>query len=254
MWQIAPFVLHKGNTGQLIAPAAGKMPIKEVCMSLSNREHARLRAVNRMMSRGSGKRIAVLAAGIAAVPLLAGCFNGFDAQTSTQPPSGDGLSTQVGNIQIRSAVWVRNSANATSFTLSATFVNTGSTADSLTGIATDPKGTVAISGGTIPLGSYTESKAGTNSSKLVTLTGATVPDSGYIQTTFTFANAGAVTGSVMVVPQQGIYASIGPSGGGSATPKPTATTTASPKPTATSTPSASPTASASATASEKPTP
>jgi hypothetical protein len=157
----------------------------------------------------------------------------------------------VGNIQIRSAVWVRNSSNATSFTLSATFVNTGSTADSLTSIATDPKGTVAISGGSIPLGSYTESKAGTNTSKLVTLTGATVLDSGYIQTTFTFANAGAVTGSVMVVPQQGIYASIGPSGGGSATASPKPTATASPKATATS---ASPTASASATASEKPTP
>ena len=56
-------------------------------MSLSNREHARLRAVNRMMSRGSGKRIAVVVAGLAAVPLLAGCFNGFDAQTSNQPPS-----------------------------------------------------------------------------------------------------------------------------------------------------------------------
>ncbi|MEI2730264.1 MAG: hypothetical protein V9E85_14280 [Candidatus Nanopelagicales bacterium] len=225
-------------------------------MSLSNREHARLRAVNRMMSRGSGKRIAVVVAGLAAVPLLAGCFNGFDAQTSNQPPSGDGLSTQVGNIQIRSAVWVRNPSNATSFVLSATFVNTGSTPDALTGITTDPKGTVAITGGSIPLASYTESRSGSKSGQNVNLTGAVVPNSGYVQTTFTFANAGAVTGSVMVVPQEGIYASVGPNGGSSASAKPTGSATASPKVTGTPSASASgsPKASASVTASEKPTP
>lgn len=213
-------------------------------MSLTNGGHARLRAVNRIIRRAPGKRIAVVAAGIAAVPLLAGCFNGFGAQTSNQPPSGDGLSTQVGNIQIRSAVWVRNTSSPTSFVLSALFVNTGSDPDALTSITTDTKGTATITGGTINLAKYSESRAGSKSGQLVNLTGAVVQQSGYIQTTFTFANAGSVTGSVMVVPNEGIYAGVIPGASVSPFPKATATSSASPKATATESKSASASATA----------
>lgn len=168
--------------------------------------------MNGITRHASGKRIAVLAAGIAAVPLLAGCFNGFAAQTSVQPPSGDGLSTQVGDVQIRSAVWVRSPSNPTDFTLSATFVNTGQTPDALTAVSTDTKGAVEITGGTIPLTKIAETRTGYRSTYYINLSGALVPPSNYISTTFTFAKAGAVTGSVLVVPSEGIYEGITPNG------------------------------------------
>lgn len=207
-------------------------------MSLPNRGHARLPAVNRISRRGSGKRIAVLAAGIAAVPLLAGCFNGFAAQTSNQPPSGDGLSTEVGAIQIRSAVWVRSPQNPAAFTLSATFVNTGQTPDALASVTTVPKASVEITGATIPLTKLSVTRTAYNSNLFVNLNGALVPQSNYIQTTFTFAKAGAVTGSVLVVPSEGIYAGISPNGtGGSAAPSQSPSASASATPTSTAKPS-----------------
>ena len=201
--------------------------------------------MNRISRRGSGKRIAVLAAGIAAVPLLAGCFNGFAAQTSVQPPSGDGLSTEVGAIQIRSAVWVRSPQNPAAFTLSATFVNTGQTPDALQSVTTVPKGNVEITGTTIPLTKLSVTRTAYNSNLFVNLNGALVPQSNYIQTTFTFARAGAVTGSVLVVPSEGNYAGITPNGTGGST-KP------STSPSASASASATPTGSASSSASAKP--
>lgn len=210
-------------------------------MSLTNRGHARLPAVNRISSRGPGKRVAVLAAGIAAVPLLAGCFNGFAAQTSNQPPSGDGLSTEVGDMQVRSAVWVRSPQNPAAFTLSATFVNTGQTPDVLTSVTTTTKGTVDITGGTIPLAKKSEQRTAYNSNVYVNLTGSIVPPSNYIVTTFNFAKAGSVTGSVLVVPSEGIYAGISPNGtGGSAAPTASASATPTSTASATATPSAKP--------------
>lgn len=219
-------------------------------MSLTDDGHARLRAVNRIIRHASAKRIAVVAAGVAAVPLLAGCFNGFDAQTSVQPPSGDGLNTQVGNVQIRSAVWVRNPATPTSFVLSATFVNTGGEPDALTSITTEPRGTATITGGTINMLKFSEARAGSRAGELVNLTGALVPPSGYIQTTFTFAKAGAVTGSVMTVPNEGIYAGVIPGVTVSPSPKKSESASVSTSPHSTGSESAS--ASATATESRKP--
>mgnify|MGYP006374186635 FL=1 len=177
--------------------------------------------MNGITRHASGKRTAVLAASIAAVPLLAGCFNGFAAQTSVQPPSGDGLSTQVGDIQVRSAVGVRSPLNPTDFTLSATFVNDGQTPDALTSVTTDTKGTVEITGGTIPLTKIAETRTGYNTTYYVNLSGALIAPSNYVSTTFTFARAGAVTGSVLVVPAEGIYQGITPNGVPAPPPKPT---------------------------------
>lgn len=182
--------------------------------------------MDRIKSRRTGTRIAALVAGLAAVPLLAGCFNGFNAQTSVQPPSGDGFNAEVGDVQVRSAVWVRSPDNPADFTLSATFVNTGSTPDALTSVTTETRGTVSITGNTIPLVKQADTRTGWNSTFFVNLSGALIPQSHYISTTFTFEKAGAVTGSVLVVPSEGIYAGITPQGMRS--PSPTPTRSASP--------------------------
>lgn len=187
----------------------------------------------------------MLVAGIAAVPMLAGCFNGFAAQTSVQPPSGDGLSTEVGDVQIRSAVWVRSPSNPLDFTLSATFVNTSPTPDTLTSVTTDTKGTIAITGNTIPLQKDSEARTGYRSTTFINLTGALVPPSNYIPTTFNFAKAGSVTGSVLVVPSEGIYEGITPDGVPAPPKKPT------PSPSVSVLPEESASASAEASAAER---
>lgn len=189
---------------------------------------------------------AAAAAAVTLPLLLTGCWNGFNAQTSIQQPSGDGLQTQIGNMQIRAAVWVRDAENPRTMTLSATFVNTGKTADELTAVTTSPKAfVVGLTGGTIELPPVSETRTAYQSEYFVNAYGLDVPPSGYVTTTFVFKNAGSVTGSVMTVPPEGIYAGIAPStppqprASGSATPTPTTSPTASTAPRRTPSPAAS---------------
>lgn len=164
-----------------------------------------------MKKRGSIRRIAALGVGVASLALVAGCSNGFDAMTSTQRPSGDGLSTQVGSIQIRSAVWVRSSTEPANMTLSVTFVNTGNNVDELTEVSTDPKSfAVGITGNKLTLKPFVEARAGFNSDLFINAYGLNVPPSGWTETTFRFRDAGTVKGSVLTVPSEGNFAGIEP--------------------------------------------
>ncbi len=161
--------------------------------------------------RGSVRRIAAVGIGAASLALIAGCSNGFDAMTSTQRPSGDGLSTQVGPIQIRSAVWVRSSTEPANMTLSVTFVNTGNNEDVLTGVTTNPKAfAVGITGGSLTLEPFIETRAGFNSDEYINAYGLNVPPSGWAETTFTFRDAGVVKGSILTVPSEGNFEGVEP--------------------------------------------
>lgn len=191
-------------------------------------------------------RVIAAAAAVAVLPVaLTGCWNGFGAQTAVQPPSGDGLNTQVGMIQIRNVVWVRSKDNPTVLTLSATFVNTGKTADALTAVTTNPaSGAVGLTNGSIELEPISETRTAFNSDEYVNAIGVTqVPPSGYLQTTFIFKEAGKVTGSVMTVPSEGIYEDINPSIGGKASPSRVPSPRATASKSGTASPTVSPTAS-----------
>ena len=158
------------------------------------------------------RRIIAAAAVAATLPvLLGGCFNGFDAQTSIQQPSGDGLNTAVGNMMIRNAVWVRSKDKDTTLTLSATLVNVGKTEDTLLAVTTVPKAfVVGLTGAKIKIDPISEVRTAYNSDKYVNAFGMNVPQSGWVETTFRFEKAGSITGSVLVVPPTGIYAGINP--------------------------------------------
>lgn len=167
--------------------------------------------MNGMKKRGSIRRVASLGVGIASLALIAGCSNGFDAMTSTQQPSGDGLSTQVGSIQIRSAIWIRSSTEPANMTLSVTFVNAGNDDDALTAVSTDPKAfAVGITGNELLLKPFVETRAGFNSELFINSYGLNVAPSGWTETTFKFRNAGTVKGSVLTVPAEGNFEGIGP--------------------------------------------
>lgn len=208
-------------------------------------------SVKPQKSRRTRLTAATVVAGVALVPMLSGCWNGFNAGTSMLPPSGDGLNTEVGNILIRSAVWVQSAQDGRTFTLSANFVNTGTDADQLTGVETSPNSfAIGITNAAITLPPISTTNTGYNATNYVNAFGTNnVPVSGYIQTTFIFKTAGRVTGSIMTVPPEGIYAGITPSPSGIPDgPAPTGSPTASPSPTGSASPSratASPTATAS---------
>ncbi len=167
--------------------------------------------MNGLKKRGSLRRLAALGVGVASVALVAGCSNGFDAMTSTQQPSGDGLYTQVGSIQIRNAIWVRSTTEPANMTLSVTFVNTGNNDDELTEVSTTPKAfAVGITGNTLQLKPFVETRAGFNSDLYINAYGLNTAPSSWVETTFRFRDAGTVKGSVLTVPAEGNFEGIEP--------------------------------------------
>lgn len=194
-------------------------------------QRARLPAVNRINRRG----VVVIAAVASSVPLLAGCYNGFDAQTNIQPPSGDGTSAQIGDVMIRSAAWVRSETDPRTLTLSSNFVNAGLEPDQLVSVVTEPIGKVALTG-SMEMKPLSEIRTGYNSDKYIDATETLVGPSSYVSTTFNFKRAGSITLSILTVPPTGYFAGIrpggapapSPSGSGSKSAKPSASESASP--------------------------
>ena len=146
---------------------------------------------------------------------LAGCFNGQNAGTQQVGPSGDGVNADLGDgtLQIRNAVWVQDKNNTKNLTLSGAFNNVSSNPDTLTGVTTNPKGQVTITGGSIEVpgvvdGTDNSVRVGYNANKYIDANGVEVVQSGYVATTFTFKNAGSETLSILVVPPTGDYANV----------------------------------------------
>jgi len=167
--------------------------------------------VNGTKKRGSIRRLAALGVSVASLALVAGCSNGFDAMTSTQRPSGDGLNVQVGSIQIRGAIWVRSSTEPANMTMTVSFVNTGNNDDELIEVSTDPKAfAIGITGNKLLLKPFVETRAGFNSDLFINAYGLNVAQSGWTETTFRFRDAGAIKGSVLTVSSEGNFAGIEP--------------------------------------------
>lgn len=159
-----------------------------------------------------------IVAGIAGVTLalgLTGCFNGYQAQTSTQGEGGNVAGANVGDVQLRGLVWVTDpdtaegDAPATTAYLSGTVViGTAGLPDELVAIEV-PEGTVALSGE--PVVVEPESSAvriGFNGAAFAKATGVEVPASSFVPTVFTFKNAGDIEVDVLTVPGVGTYAQV----------------------------------------------
>lgn len=183
--------------------------------------------------RGRRRSIAAAAGLVVAAGLLSGCWSGFNAATDVQQPSGDGTYVAAGTMLVNNAIWVQDPSDPTQFTLSAAFVNQSTQADTLEAVQVEPAGTVSIPGGSLVIepqnaGFGTETRVGYNSNVRINASGiADLPETGYINTTFRFATAGAASTIVMSVPAVGIYADVYPGGTPTPTPEPVVTTTPS---------------------------
>jgi len=179
---------------------------------------ATLRDVNRI------SRAAVIAG--LCVPLLTGCYNGFNAQTAVAPAGGDASTATVGVIKVTGANWVRSDKTPANLTLVANIANLGQQADALKAVTTVPAefgGQSGITNGSIAVAPLSESQIGWNSTNFVNAYGIAAPDSGYVTTTFVFEKAGSVSVPVLVVPSSGNYEGIEPNPEKALTPPTNAT-------------------------------
>lgn len=170
--------------------------------------------------------IATAALGLALAMGLSGCFNGYQAQTSTQSEGGEVASANVGDIQLRGLIWVVPAAEAAKQVvegeegappaeqtaseayLSGTMVlTTDGEPDTLVSIEV-PEGTVTLGGEPVELEPNVPAVIGFNGTSFANLTGGDIPGSGFITTTFNFQNAGEVTVDILSVPGVGAYAEV----------------------------------------------
>jgi len=154
--------------------------------------------------------MAAVAAAAVLLPSLSGCWSGFSAQTSEQANQavGNGASLSTGAMQIRGATWVRNVENPTEATLVATFVNSGDVVDRLTKVEIDPVSPMGISGGALEVTPGNAVRSGYWTTSFINAFQFQAFPSTFISTTFTFENAGTVTGNVITVPNTGQYSGV----------------------------------------------
>lgn len=199
-----------------------------------------------------------IAAGLTALALaggLAGCFNGYQAQTTSQGEGGEVASANVGDVQLRGVIWVRDPAAPQTAYLSGTMlVTNGGQPDELVSVTADPGGKVTLNSSPIPVTQLEPVRIGFNGSHTGSISGVPDAPSPFLTTTFEFAKAGKVSVPVLVVPGVGTYADVvaqSKGGGASASASGEASTTAEPSSSASPASSA---ASSAASASETPAP
>lgn len=149
-----------------------------------------------------------LISAIAVILFMTGCAAGPNALTNTQGPVGSGANSSIGDIYVQNVVIAKGSEPIA--TVVATISNSGLKDDQLVNVTVEnpaPKSIVFSPAneiniparGFITLGISPESPH-------VDLIEFTPRQSSFVKITFVFKNAGIVDQSVLVVPNEGIYA------------------------------------------------
>jgi len=156
------------------------------------------------------RRVAAVAAAAILVPTLGGCWQGFNAQTSQQANQavGNGTNLATGDVEIRGATWVRNTANPQEATLVATFINNGDEPDRLVKVDVQPTAATGITAGSLEVPTAGSVRTGYWSPNFINVFNLQAFPSTFVPTTFTFERAGTVTGDVITVPNTGQYAGV----------------------------------------------
>jgi hypothetical protein len=154
--------------------------------------------------------MAGIAAAAVMIPSLAGCWSGFSAATSEQANQsvGNGTNLITGDVEVRGAIWVRNEFNPAEATLVASFVSNGETPDRLTKVEVEPASRMGITNNAIEVPADGSVRTGYFSPNFVNAFEFQALPSAFVRTTFTFENAGTVTGDVLAVPNTGQYAGV----------------------------------------------
>jgi len=159
------------------------------------------------------RRTALLigACALATVPLLAGCFNGPDATTTTQSSMNSGNGTQqiVGDLRIENATLITGPEGSASGTLITTLVNTGRERDTLVGVSIN--GVPAyITPGAGELAPGAAVNFGYDGDFWLNTYDLNIASSAFVPVTMQFERAGTTSFSVLSVPATGSYEGIAP--------------------------------------------
>jgi hypothetical protein len=157
---------------------------------------------------------AVAAIALLVVPLASGCYQSLDNTVSVMGPTGNGVELDVGPIQVKNVTLVAGSGGRAA-SLVFTAVNPGDTADALTTVTVaGTNATISTAPLVVPPGGAVA--VGGDSKNQVAVTGLTVPAGSYTDVKMSFRVAGSASRQVLVVPGEGYYADYAP-GGASAT-------------------------------------
>ncbi|MBU6310975.1 MAG: hypothetical protein KGN38_00430 [Actinomycetales bacterium] len=158
------------------------------------------------------RRLAIGVVAIAAVPALAGCWQGQGASTTMQATmnSGNGTQAMLGAMRIENATVVRGDDGTASLIMSV--FNQGAEPDTLTSVTINGApasiAPTAIVPGTFQAFGYgVEGQPPTN---VALVTGLDVEASSYVPVTLTFERAGLLDISVLTVPPVGYYEGLLP--------------------------------------------
>lgn len=178
-------------------------------MTIAPRESAPSAVRSRRLAAGLA---AVL---VAAVPLLSGCFSGPAASTNTQSlvPSGEGVSTTVGDLSLQSFVLVHQEEGDNAV-LIGTIFNEGTEPDVLTRVTIDGHDALVpdLANTVEPQGylAFGQGGPGANSVAAPALwaEGFVATPGTYSMVAMTFERAGIVEFDALVVPATGYYADV----------------------------------------------
>ena len=153
------------------------------------------------------KKPTVLAAlALAGSLTLSGCAIGFGAGTSQQKASGNGLTTNVDSIQLRGLTIVADTQNPNSGVLIGTIINTADTDNALVGVAA-ARTVVAVGQTNVALLSKSATTLNSTPETTVALNGLLTPGT-YLNLQLLFADGTNIPASLMVVPNDDIYADV----------------------------------------------
>ncbi|CAN5861300.1 hypothetical protein BH20ACT6_BH20ACT6_04300 [soil metagenome] len=158
------------------------------------------------MTRSTRSAVGSVATALAVT--LTGCSTGFNAQTTQVYNAPAGTDIRGGEVEVLSAVLVMDEGGAA--TLSAGLVGPPQRADALTTVQiTDGEGApvpAEISGGSVPI------PAGelvlTAQDAEISIAGGTLTPGMLVDVSFTFEEAGPVSGSLVVMRQEGAYEDV----------------------------------------------
>ena len=155
------------------------------------------------------RALAAVVMSLVAVLPTAGCYQGFENTVSNQPPSGNGVDFQVGDLLVQDTTIVASPENANRASVIFTVVNSGEVDDSLASVTVEGT-TATLRTAPLPVASGASVKVGGDSDNQVLVTGLTTRAGSYAEVTMTFRNAGSTTQQVPVVPGTGYYADYAP--------------------------------------------
>ncbi len=157
----------------------------------------------------SRKRLAAAGLIIVTAISLSGCALGFDAATNQQKPSGNGANVTSGALEIRNATLVADSTKPGKAVLIVTIYNKSENADALVGLQGE-SGFTGTSTGDLTIPAHQAMQVGFNSPNEVVVSGSaeSLAPGQFVTVTFAFQNTSAVTMSLLIAENNGIYEGI----------------------------------------------